>query len=167
MHACTCWRKIQKDAKAFQTKVEPNFLRGTCFTCWNCLTHGGIILDTITHARLKCLSHAHLYTLIIELFVEVEISLTSKIRWNHDKQDLMRYAPSNCHILTFRGKKWHILAVGKTTYFGRKTDGPKKSFYTLQADPDKSREFIFKNPVILTNGKSRDPGIPGIPLGHG
>ena len=89
MQVCTCWRKIQKDAKDFQTKVEPNFLRGTWLTCWNCLTHGGIILDTITHARLKCLSHTHLYALIIELFVEAEISLTSKIRWNHDKQDLM------------------------------------------------------------------------------
>ena len=41
----------------------------------------------------------------------------------------------------------------------------KKSLYTLQADPEKSRDFIFPNPGIFTNWKSRDPGIPGIPLG--
>ena len=41
----------------------------------------------------------------------------------------------------------------------------KKSLYTLQADPEKSRDFIIKNPGILINWKSRDPGIPGIPLG--
>ena len=41
----------------------------------------------------------------------------------------------------------------------------KKSLYTLQADPEKSRDFIIKNPGILINSKSRDPGIPGIPLG--
>ena len=43
----------------------------------------------------------------------------------------------------------------------------KKSIFTLQADPEKSRDFIFQNPGILINGKSRDPGIPGIPLGPG
>ena len=43
----------------------------------------------------------------------------------------------------------------------------KKSLYTLQADPEKSRDFIIKNPGILINWKSRDPGIPGIPLGPG
>ena len=41
----------------------------------------------------------------------------------------------------------------------------KKSLYTLQADPEKSRDFIIKNPGILINWKSWDPGIPGIPLG--
>ena len=41
----------------------------------------------------------------------------------------------------------------------------KKSIFTLQADPEKSRDFIFQNPGILINWKSRDPGIPGIPLG--
>ena len=41
----------------------------------------------------------------------------------------------------------------------------KKSLYTLQADPEKSRDFKIKNPGILINWKSRDPGIPGIPLG--
>ena len=39
------------------------------------------------------------------------------------------------------------------------------SLYTLQADPEKSRDFIIKNPGILIDSKSRDPGIPGIPLG--
>ena len=43
----------------------------------------------------------------------------------------------------------------------------KKSLYTLQADPEKSRDFMIKNPWILINWKSRDPGIPGIPLGPG
>ena len=43
----------------------------------------------------------------------------------------------------------------------------KKSIFTLQADPEKSRDFIFLNPGILINWKSRDPGIPGIPLGPG
>ena len=32
-------------------------------------------------------------------------------------------------------------------------------------DPEKSRDFSFKNPGILVDVKSRDPGIPGIPLG--
>ena len=32
-------------------------------------------------------------------------------------------------------------------------------------DPEKSRDFSFKNPGILADSKSRDPGIPGIPLG--
>ena len=41
----------------------------------------------------------------------------------------------------------------------------KKSLYTLQADPEKSRDFMLKNPGILIDWKSRDPGIPGIPLG--
>ena len=45
--------------------------------------------------------------------------------------------------------------------------GHKKSIFTLQADPEKSRDFIFQNPGILMNWKSRDPGIPGIPLGPG
>ena len=31
-------------------------------------------------------------------------------------------------------------------------------------NPEKSRDFIFKNPGIFINLKSRDPGIPGIPL---
>ena len=43
----------------------------------------------------------------------------------------------------------------------------KKSLYTLQADPEKSRDFMLKNPGILIDWKSRDPGIPGIPLGPG
>ena len=33
----------------------------------------------------------------------------------------------------------------------------KKSLYTVQADPEKSRDFIYQNPGILTNWKSRDP----------
>ena len=36
--------------------------------------------------------------------------------------------------------------------------GPKHS-------DKKSRDFSFKNPGILADLKSRDPGIPGIPLG--
>ena len=32
-------------------------------------------------------------------------------------------------------------------------------------NPEKSRDFSFKNPGILADLKSRDPGIPGIPLG--
>ena len=32
-------------------------------------------------------------------------------------------------------------------------------------DPEKSRDFSFKNPGILADLKSRDPGIPGILLG--
>ena len=36
----------------------------------------------------------------------------------------------------------------------------KKSLYTLQADPEKSRDFMLKNPGILIDWKSRDPGIP-------
>ena len=32
-------------------------------------------------------------------------------------------------------------------------------------DPEKSRDRSFKNPGILADVKSRDPGIPGIPLG--
>ena len=36
--------------------------------------------------------------------------------------------------------------------------------YTLQTDPEKSRDFIIKNPGILADVKSWDPGIPGIPL---
>ena len=43
----------------------------------------------------------------------------------------------------------------------------KKSLYTLQADPEKSRDFMLKNPGISIDWKSRDPGIPGIPLGPG
>ena len=31
----------------------------------------------------------------------------------------------------------------------------------------KSRDFSFENPGILADCKSRDPGIPGIPLGPG
>ena len=31
-------------------------------------------------------------------------------------------------------------------------------------NPEKSRDFISKNPRIFINLKSRDPGIPGIPL---
>ena len=42
------------------------------------------------------------------------------------------------------------------------------SFKTLciwpAQNPEKSRDFIFKNPGIFINLKSRDPGIPGIPL---
>ena len=34
-------------------------------------------------------------------------------------------------------------------------------------DPEKSRDCSFKNPGILADVKSRDPGIPGIPLGPG
>jgi len=34
-------------------------------------------------------------------------------------------------------------------------------------NPEKSRDFIFKNPGIFINLKSRDPGIPGIPLRPG
>ena len=34
-------------------------------------------------------------------------------------------------------------------------------------NPEKSRDFSFKNPRILADLKSRDPGIPGIPLGPG
>ena len=34
-------------------------------------------------------------------------------------------------------------------------------------NPEKSRDFSFKNPGILVDVKSRDPGIPGIPLGPG
>ena len=41
----------------------------------------------------------------------------------------------------------------------------KKSLYTLQADPEKSRDFMLKNPGILIDWKSQDPGIPGILLG--
>ena len=48
---------------------------------------------------------------------------------------------------------------------GRRSWRIKMSLYTLQADPEKSRDFIFPNPGIFTNWKSRDPGIPGIPLG--
>ena len=33
----------------------------------------------------------------------------------------------------------------------------KKSLYAIQADPEKSRDLIFKNPRILINWKSRDP----------
>ena len=33
----------------------------------------------------------------------------------------------------------------------------KKSLYTLQADPEKSRDFMLKNPGILIDWKSRDP----------
>ena len=36
----------------------------------------------------------------------------------------------------------------------------KKSLYTLQADPEKSRDFIFQNPGILINWKSRDSRNP-------
>ena len=32
-------------------------------------------------------------------------------------------------------------------------------------NPEKSRDFSFENPGILADCKSRDPGIPGIPLG--
>ena len=32
----------------------------------------------------------------------------------------------------------------------------KKSLYTLQADPEKSRDFMLKNPGILIDWKSRD-----------
>ena len=35
----------------------------------------------------------------------------------------------------------------------------------MTIDPEKSRDFSFKNPGILVDVKSRDPGIPGIPLG--
>ena len=45
------------------------------------------------------------------------------------------------------------------------------SFKTLciwpAQNPEKSRDFIFKNPGIFINLKSRDPGIPGIPLRPG
>ena len=41
----------------------------------------------------------------------------------------------------------------------------KKSLYILQADPEKSRDFMLKNPGILIDWKSQDPGIPGILLG--
>ena len=34
-------------------------------------------------------------------------------------------------------------------------------------DPEKSRDCSFKNPGILADVKSRDPGISGIPLGPG
>ena len=34
-------------------------------------------------------------------------------------------------------------------------------------NPEKSRDFSFENPGILADCKSRDPGIPGIPLGPG
>ena len=30
-------------------------------------------------------------------------------------------------------------------------------------NPEKSRDFSFKNPGILADLKSRDPGIPGFP----
>ena len=36
----------------------------------------------------------------------------------------------------------------------------KKSIFTLQADPEKSRDFIFQNPGILINWKSRDSRDP-------
>ena len=40
-----------------------------------------------------------------------------------------------------------------------------KTLYIQPAqNPEKSRDFIFKNPGIFINLKSRDPGIPGIPL---
>ena len=35
----------------------------------------------------------------------------------------------------------------------------------MTIDPEKSRDCSFKNPGILADVKSRDPGIPGIPLG--
>ena len=34
-------------------------------------------------------------------------------------------------------------------------------------NPEKSRDFSFKNPGILADLKSRDPRIPVIPLGPG
>ena len=34
-------------------------------------------------------------------------------------------------------------------------------------NPEKSQDFSFENPGILADCKSRDPGIPGIPLGPG
>ena len=37
----------------------------------------------------------------------------------------------------------------------------------MTIDPEKSRDCSFKNPGILADLKSRDPGIPGIPLGPG
>ena len=37
----------------------------------------------------------------------------------------------------------------------------------MTIDPEKSRDCSFKNPGILADVKSRDPGIPGIPLGPG
>ena len=37
----------------------------------------------------------------------------------------------------------------------------------MTIDPEKSRDLSFKNPGILVDVKSRDPGIPGIPLGPG
>ena len=40
-----------------------------------------------------------------------------------------------------------------------------KNLYIRPArNPEKSRDFISKNPGIFINLKSRDPGIPGIPL---
>ena len=33
-------------------------------------------------------------------------------------------------------------------------------------NPEKSRDFSFKNPGILADLKSLDPGIPGIPLSY-
>ena len=36
----------------------------------------------------------------------------------------------------------------------------KKSLYTLHVDPEKSRDFIFRNPGILINWKSRDSRDP-------
>ena len=36
----------------------------------------------------------------------------------------------------------------------------KKSLYTIQADPEKSRNFIIKNPGILIDPKSRDSRDP-------
>ena len=35
----------------------------------------------------------------------------------------------------------------------------------MTKNPEKSRDFSFKNPGILADLKSRDPGNPGIPLG--
>ena len=35
----------------------------------------------------------------------------------------------------------------------------------MTIDPEKSQDYSFKNPGILADVKSRDPGITGIPLG--
>ena len=42
-------------------------------------------------------------------------------------------------------------------YFDLQGPWRKKSLYTLQADPEKSRDFMLKNPGILIDWKSRDP----------
>ena len=58
-------------------------------------------------------------------------------------------------------EKWKELAI--LAIFGLRAFQGVQNIVTK--NPEKSRDFSFKNPGILADLKSRDPGIPGIPLG--